>query len=63
MYKERDIKHENGNYWVLDTGNSYAVMQAGITHSVSDSEYARDADGLSIAIYRCDYLARRKAAV
>lgn len=60
MYKEQDIKHENGNYWVLDTGTGYAVMVNSITHSTSDSEYSHDADGLSLAIYRCNYLASRR---
>jgi len=58
--REKDIKHENGNYWVLDTGKSYAVMKIAGTHSVSDSEYKRDSDGLSIAIYRCNYLAKKE---
>ncbi len=58
-YKEKDIKHESGSYWVLDTGKSYAVMAAGSTHSVSDSAYPRTDDGLSIAIMRCNYLASR----
>jgi hypothetical protein len=58
-YKEADIKHEAGDYWVLDTGDSYAVMKIGATHSTSESAYAHDADGLSLAIARCDYLAKR----
>jgi hypothetical protein len=58
--KEKDIKHENGNYWVLDTKKSYAVMKNGVTHSVSDSEYPRNSNGLSIAIYRCNYLAKKE---
>jgi hypothetical protein len=57
--KEKDIKHEQGDFWVLDTGKGYAVMKTGTTHSTSDSEYAHSADGLSIAIARCNYLARR----
>ena len=56
---EKSIKHENGPYWVCDTGKAYAVMRTGITHSTSESAYARDADGLSIAIARCNYLAKR----
>jgi len=59
-YTEKQIKHENGKFWVLDTGKTYAVMQNGVTHSTSDSEYPRNKNGLSIAIARCDYLARRK---
>lgn len=57
-YRERDIKHEAGRYWVLDTGKAYAVMVAGVTHSESDSAYERNEDGLSIAVARCNYLAK-----
>jgi len=60
--KERDIKYENGCFWVGDTGKAYVVLKAGITHSVSDSAYVRDDDGLSIAKARCDYLAKRASA-
>lgn len=58
-YKESQIKHESGKYWVLDTGKSYAVMAIGVTHSTTDSAYERSDDGLSIAIARCNYLAKR----
>lgn len=58
-YKEKDIKHEAGWFWVLDTGKAYAVMVNGITHAKSESAYAHDADGLSLAIARCNYLAQR----
>lgn len=57
--REKNIKHENGKYWVCDTGQSYAVMVIGITHSKSESEYPHDKDGLSLAIARCNYLAKR----
>ena len=60
MTKERDIKHENGQYWVLDTKDSYTVMIKGITHSTSESSYTRTDDGLSIAIARCNYLSKGK---
>jgi len=59
-YRERDIKHEAGRYWVLDTGKAYAVMVQGVTHSTSESAYPRDPDGLSIAVARCNYLAATK---
>jgi hypothetical protein len=59
MIRESQIKHENGAYWVLDTKRAYEVLRAELTHSVVDSAYARDADGLSIAIARCDYLAKK----
>lgn len=60
-YKEKDIKHEAGRFWVLDTGKSYAVMAAGSTCSESESAYTRNDDGLSIAVARCNYLDRRHA--
>ena len=55
---EADIVHENRQYWVMKdsrTGNvCYTVMRCGVTHSVSDSSYT----DLSLAIARCDYLAK-----
>ena len=59
-YREKDIKHEAGPFWVLDTGKAYAVMVAGVTHSTSESAYERTPDGLSIAVARCNYLAARR---
>lgn len=56
---EADIMHENGDYWVGRERKAYTVYKAGVTHSVSDSSYARTPDGLSIAIARCNYLAKR----
>lgn len=58
-YKEKDIKHENGMFWVLDDKTSYDVMCSGITHSTMDSAYHHNEDGLSIAVARCNYLAKR----
>lgn len=62
MSKVKDIKFESKceQFWVLDNKDSYAVMQNGLTHSVSDSFYRHDPDGLSIAIARCKYLAKAK---
>ncbi len=57
--REKDIKHEKGNYWVADLGDSYTVFKIGVTCSESDSSYKRDSDGLLIAIARCNYLAKR----
>ncbi len=59
--RETDIMHEVGSYWVGRAKAAYIVYRTGVTHSVSDSAYARDPDGLSIAIARCDYLAKREA--
>ena len=58
MRREADIMHERGAFWVLDDRTSYVVMRSGLTHSTSDSAYPHNADGLSIAIVRCNYLAR-----
>lgn len=58
---ERKIMHESGEYWVRDDGDCYTVYKAWITHStqVDVSVYSHDADGLSIAIARCNYLATK----
>jgi len=62
MTRESDIMHEAGDYWVCREKAAYTVYRNGITHATSDSSYARDPDGLSIAIARCDYLARPRIA-
>lgn len=59
-YKESDIMHENGEYWVLRDKTSYLVMKNEITHSVSESGYPKTDDGKSLAIARCNYLANRR---
>jgi len=63
MYREEDIEHENGKVWVLRDRpeKAYAVCVSAGTHSTVDSAYRLDPDGLSIAIARCDYLAKRHA--
>lgn len=62
---ESEIVYDNGNFWVhADKKQSaYVVYRSGITHSVSDSAYAMNADGLSIAKARADYLANRHASL
>lgn len=60
--KEKDIKYENGAFWIADERDAYTVYRTGITVSTSDSSYSHDADGLSIAQARCDYLAKRAQA-
>ena len=55
----KDIKHENGMFWVASTKNAYVVMAVGLTHSKSESAYDKSEDGLSIAVARCNYLAKR----
>lgn len=61
MYQEKDIMHENGNYWVCRDAKQeiYIVFKNGVTHATSDSCYPLSVDGLSLAIARCDYLASR----
>ena len=57
MFKEKDIMHENGKYWVLNDKGVYYVMISGFTHAKSDSAYS----SLDLAIARCNYLANRDA--
>lgn len=58
--KASDILHENKTFWVLrDKHNgceTYTVMQNVGTHSVSQDECTYP--NLSVAIARCDYLAK-----
>ena len=58
-YKVKDIIHENGRFWVLKTKDKYTVMVTGLTCSICESAYHLDGDGLTIAIARCNYLAKR----
>lgn len=60
--RESDILHEAGAFWVAREKTAYVVYRVNGTHSVSDSAYPRTADGLSIAIARCDYLAGRASS-
>lgn len=57
MTKESDIVHQVGACTVRREKQGYTVYQDGATHATSDSTYALDADGLSIAIARCNHLA------
>ena len=59
--RESDILYEQGDFWVGRTERAYGVFENGATHSTCDSAYEKTADGLSIAIARCKYLARRAA--
>jgi hypothetical protein len=56
---ERTIAHEAGEFWVCRDPKAFTVYRNGFTHSTADSSYEKTADGLSIAIARCDYLASR----
>lgn len=59
---EARIKHENGSFWVREDNAAYTVYKNGSVCATADSSYAATDDGLSLAIYRCDYLAKRAAA-
>jgi len=56
---ERDIIHQNGDFWVAKSRISYTVFRTKLCVSTSDSAYSPDADGLSLALARCNYLAKR----
>ena len=60
--KDANIVHDTGKYWVYrDRKNhAYTVYIATLTHSIPESSYRLDNDGLSVAIARADYLARAK---
>lgn len=57
--READILHRSGAYWVAATRDSYTVYRDGLTHATPDSSYTRSPDGLWLAIFRADYLARK----
>jgi len=54
------VLHSIGGYWVSNEGTknipNYHVWVPGITHSTCDSAYA----DLSLAVCRCNYLAKNK---
>jgi hypothetical protein len=57
--REQDILHENRDIWVgREARDVFTVYVAGITHSKADSSY----DDLSLAVARCDYLAKSETA-
>lgn len=59
--KESDIMYDTGTHFVLKQNRGYTVFKPckELNAVESDSTYALDADGLSIAIARCDYLHKR----
>jgi hypothetical protein len=63
MFIEAMIKFESGDYWVCDSDNQYTVYKQCLTHSEADSSYPYTEDGLSIAIARCKYLAKRSKKI
>jgi hypothetical protein len=60
---EADIIHQAGPFWVGRTRSppSFTVYQVKATASHPDSSYAPDDDGRSMAVARCNYMARRAA--
>ena len=60
MLKEKDIMHENKTFWVMRDRHknceTYSIMQNVGTHSVSQDDCTYP--NLSVAIARCDYLAK-----
>jgi hypothetical protein len=59
--QEKDIIYEVDGFWVAKERGSYVVYRPSpsFTHSISDSGFPLDDDGLSVAKARVDYLARR----
>lgn len=55
-YQLKDIILELEHCFVLKLKDSYGVFVNNLTHSISDSFYKLNADGLSIAIARAKYL-------
>ena len=49
-----------GQWLAYDSSHNRTMLRAGLTHSTSDSAYPRTPDGLSIAIARCNYLAKTR---
>ena len=62
MTRERDIVYENGDFWVCSADRQYTVYKTGPTHSTADSSYPLTPAGKSIALARCDYLAKTRPA-
>jgi hypothetical protein len=60
--KESDIVYENGPASVFKINGRYEVVLRKGWRSELDSAYALDADGLSIAKARVDYLSQHTSA-
>jgi hypothetical protein len=60
MTTEQDILHQMGDFHVLRERRAYTVCEHKGTHSVTVQSFARDEDGLSLAIAYADYKARRR---
>lgn len=58
--RESDIKYDGDGFWVAAVDKKqYTVYKTGLTHSTADSSYPFTNDGLSLAIARCKYLAKK----
>lgn len=57
--RETDILYQIGRYWVRRSASLYLIMIDGMTHATSDPIAYAD---LSVAIARCNYLARQDQA-
>ena len=57
--KESQIVHQAGSCWVADADRQYTVYRDEGTTAKADSSYPRTDDGLTLAKYRANYLARR----
>lgn len=57
--REKDIIHERAGFYVFKSRDGFTVARpsASGTHATDDSTYS----DLSLAIARCDYLAKRHA--
>lgn len=60
MRREDCIAYQNGEYWVERCRRHYQVWRPMVTVCEPDSAYPPTADGLTLAIARVDYLARRE---
>lgn len=58
--RESNIVYQIGSVWVGRMPTQYTVYVDGVTAAMADNSYARTDDGLSIAIARAKYLAKRK---
>lgn len=58
--RERHIVLENRIAWIYAHADAYTVYVKGVSVSTPDSSYTMSADGLSIAIARCNWHAAKR---
>jgi len=61
-YREADIMHEDGNYWVLKVKTGLEVYRAGVTHSTRVAQIGWPDDEPKAMGYALREIERRKAA-